>query len=412
MKEIVVIGAGAIGMASAFRLAKEGHAVTVVDPVSPGSKASSHNAGWVVPTMSEPVPAPGVLGKATKWLLKKDSPLYISPSTDWRFYTFLLRMLQHTSQKHYAAGTETLIQLSQETFSTFDEFVDEGVAAELDFATMRTFFRDTSGMDARLDELAHFADNFAGLSYRRMEDAELRTYQPRLAAEVHGGIESRGDAHLDPAKFADALHKACQDAGVEFLASRAWLRDRGAGKARVIVDGSFFDPDHIVVAAGAWTGEVVKQLGQRIALQAGKGYGYDFPIEPGWLSDTLYMTDAKVVATPMGDHVRVAGTMGFSGIDESLDHVRAGGILKGLRSFFPDWPISEHDLEPWQGMRPMTPDGLPHIGALRKFPNVVVATGHAMQGISLAPRTAQLVSRVIEGETLPDWMEKIRPERF
>ncbi|MDK4247825.1 FAD-dependent oxidoreductase [Corynebacterium accolens] len=412
MKEIVVIGAGAIGMASAFRLAKEGHAVTVVDPVAPGSKASSHNAGWVVPTMSEPVPAPGVLGKATKWLLKKDSPLYISPSTDWRFYTFLLRMLQHTSQKHYAAGTETLIQLSQETFSTFDEFVDEGVAAELDFTTMRTFFRDTSGMDARLDELAHFADKFAGLSYRRMEDAELRAYQPRLAAEVHGGIESRGDAHLDPAKFADALHKACQDAGVEFLASRAWLRDRGAGKARVIVDGSFFDPDHIVVAAGAWTGEVVKQLGQRIALQAGKGYGYDFPIEPGWLSDTLYMTDAKVVATPMGDHVRVAGTMGFSGIDESLDHVRAGGILKGLRSFFPDWPINEHDLEPWQGMRPMTPDGLPHIGALRKFPNVVVATGHAMQGISLAPRTAQLVSRVIAGETLPDWMQKIRPERF
>ena len=100
MKDIVVIGAGAIGMASAFRLAKEGHNVTIVDPVAPGSKASSHNAGWVVPTMSEPVPAPGVLTKAMKWLWKKDSPLYISPSADWRFYTFLLRMLQHTSSKH------------------------------------------------------------------------------------------------------------------------------------------------------------------------------------------------------------------------------------------------------------------------------------------------------------------------
>ena len=153
--------------------AKEGHNVTIVDPVAPGSKASSHNAGWVVPTMSEPVPAPGVLTKAMKWLWKKDSPLYISPSADWRFYTFLLRMLQHTSSKHYAAGTETLIQLSKETFSTFDEFVAEGVEVDLDFATMRTLFKDTSGMDARLDELTHFADNFPGLSYRRMDDAEL-----------------------------------------------------------------------------------------------------------------------------------------------------------------------------------------------------------------------------------------------
>lgn len=412
MKDIVVIGAGAIGMASAFRLAKEGHNVTIVDPVAPGSKASSHNAGWVVPTMSEPVPAPGVLTKAMKWLWKKDSPLYISPSTDWRFYTFLLRMLQHTSSKHYAAGTETLIQLSKETFSTFDEFVDEGVDVDLDFATMRTLFKDTSGMDARLDELAHFAENFPGLSYRRIDDAELRVFQPKLSEDVQGGIESRGDAHLDPAKFTAALHKACQEAGVEFVASRAWLRDRGSGKARVIVDGSFIDPDYVVVAAGAWTGEVVKQLGQNISLQTGKGYGFDFPVEQGWLTDTLYMTDAKVVATPMGDHVRVAGTMGFSGIDESLNQVRAGGILKGVQSFFPDWPVNEFDLEPWQGMRPMTPDGLPHIGALQKFPNVVVATGHAMQGISLAPRTAQLVAGVIAGETMPEWMGKIHPERF
>lgn len=83
---------------------------------------------------------------------------------------------------------------------------------------------------------------------------------------MQGGIESRGDAHLDPAKFTVALHKACQQAGVEFVASRAWLRDRGSGKARVIVDGAFIDPDYVVVAAGAWTGEVVKQLGQNISL--------------------------------------------------------------------------------------------------------------------------------------------------
>ncbi|KUG61503.1 hypothetical protein AVL61_00825 [Kocuria rosea subsp. polaris] len=409
----IVIGAGAIGLSSAYYLRKSGVEVTVVDPAPPGSKASAHNAGWVVPSMSTPVPAPGMLPQALRWMLRRDSPLYVSPVLDPQFARFMLTMLRHCTTARFEAGLKVLAELGAETLQLFDEMAADGVEFESHTGPLTMLFRDAAKLEAHIGELETMAALIPGFSWRTLDRSGLDRELPDVAGGVAGGLQTLGDRSLDPASFTAGLAAACAGEGIEFRLGRsASLRQEADASVSVVVGDEVLRGDRVVVAAGVWTDQILRGIHERVLLQAGKGYGFDLPLEAGGPAHPLYLAEAKVAVTPLAAKVRVAGTMGFGGLDETISAVRAGGVLAGLPAYFTRWPDLSTKPQPWTGLRPMTPDGLPIIGPLPRHPHVLVATGHAMLGISLAPPTGRLIAEMVTGRSPARHRAALAADRF
>lgn len=426
----IVLGAGSIGLSSAYYLRKSGFDVTVIDPEPLAARASGHNAGWLIPSMSTPVPAPGILPQALKWMTKKDSPLYISPSADPHFLGFLLRTLRHCTEARFIRGADTLARLSAGSLTLFDELTADGVEFERHRDPLTMLFTDGHKVDGRVHELEALDGKLPGFSWRHIDRDELDGQRPGLSSEVIAGIRSEGDQSVDPSSFVAGLAAACERDGVDLrLGETASLvtsparpgHGHNGVEVSVQVGSQLLKADKVIVAAGAWTNEVLSGIGERVSLQAGKGYGYDLPIVEDGPTEPIYLAEAKVAITPLNDRVRLAGTMGFSGVDETIDTVRAGGILTGTRGYFTDWieraekaAVSETGKQPapWTGLRPVTPDGVPMIGPLGNHPDVLVATGHVMLGISLGPTTGRLIAELASGETSADTLADLSPNRF
>lgn len=409
----IVLGGGAIGLASAYQLSRTGWDVTVIDKHEPGTKASGHNAGWLIPSMSVPVTAPGVIPQSLRWMLRKDSPVYVSPSFRPEFLGFMARMAASCTQNRYEQGSEILTAMSSTALSSIDELRADGVEFEMHEEALTMLFTDSQKLDHRVEELRLIESELPGFSWREVNRTELDLFTPRLTSDVVAAIESRGDRSVDPLSFVRGLAAACTRAGVEIRVGNPGTLVPGRdGQARVVVGRDVLEADKIIVAAGAWTNQVLAGIGTHVALQAGKGYGYDLPVSTSTPRGPIYLAEGKVAITPLDSKVRVSGTMGFGGLDESIDTTRAGGILTSLGSYFADWPDSATAPEPWTGLRPMTPDGVPIIGELPGYPQVIVATGHVMLGISLASVTGQIVTDIVNRTVTDDVVARLSPRRF
>jgi D-amino-acid dehydrogenase len=411
MPKAIVLGAGAVGLSSAYQLRRAGFEVTVFDPAPLTAKASGHNAGWLVPSMATPVPAPGGIGQALGWLLKPDSPLYVKPSLSPRFVSFMIATLRNCTTVRFEAGAATLASLASGALASFDDLVAEGVQFEMHDNPMTMLFTSEHKRDAHIEELRLIENKLPGFGWHELNPSDLAASMPRVTAKVAAGIESHGDRHADPASFVRGMAAACERAGVELRIGEQASLELGRGSAVQVRTWTGIErPDQIVVAAGVWSNRVLRPLGESLALQAGKGYGFDFPVVPGGPTGPVYLAEAKVAINPLDTKVRAAGTMGFSPIDESISRVRAVGILKGIREYFADWPGPAHPQHPWTGMRPMTPDGVPLIGPLNSTSNVLVATGHAMLGVTLGPVTGRIIADLATGRAEP--LAALAPQRF
>lgn len=409
----IVIGAGAIGLSSAYYLRKSGFEVIVVDPELPGSKASGHNAGWVVPSMSAPVPAPGMMLQALRWMTRRDSPLYVTPTLSPQFVRFMATMLRNCTTARFEAGLKVLSDLSAETLQLFDDMAADGVRFESHADPLTMLFREPKKLEAHAVELETMAEHIPGFSWRALDPQDLARELPHVAGGLAGGLQTFGDRSLDPASFTAGLAAACARDGVEFRLGRpASLQLESDSSVSVVVGTEVLHADRVVVAAGVWTNHVLGGIHEKVTVQAGKGYGYDLPLQPDGPTQPFYLAEAKVAITPLETKVRIAGTMGFGGIDERIDTVRAGGLLSSLPSYFSEWPdLAEHP-RPWTGLRPMTPDGLPIIGCLTAHSDVLVATGHAMLGISLAPPTGRLIAELATGHAPARHRASLAADRF
>lgn len=409
----IVLGAGAVGLASAYYLRRAGCEVTVIDPEPLAARASGHNAGWLIPSMSTPVPEPGVLPQALKWMTKKDSPLYVSPSADPHYAAFLLKMLRNCTPARYEKGAAVLASLSSTALSDFDDLQADGVEFEHHADPLTMLFTDEHKMEHRVAALKLIEKSLPGFSWKQMSDADLRAHVPAVSDKVVAGIESVGDRSVDPASYVHGLAAACEREGVELrLGEQGNLVTGPGGEVSVQVGGQRLKAEKIVVAAGVWTPSLLKDIGERVPLQAGKGYGYDLPLAADAPTKPMYLAEGKVAITPLDTKVRLAGTMGFGPINETVDGVRAGGIITNTREYFSGWDALETPPEPWTGLRPTSPDGVPIIGPLAKHPDVLVASGHVMLGISLSPTTGKLIADFATGRIAADARPDLSPNRF
>ena len=409
----VIVGGGVIGLCLAWELTRRDWQVTILDAGPFGGGASFGNAGWVVPALSDPVPAPGLIRQSLRWMLRADSPLYIKPRADLAFTRWLVGFWRHCNARDFAAGLAATAALNRRTFALYDSLAAAGVVFERHQTGLLFAYRSATALQhdhAGLDLLAPFGLQVPPV----LTGAEIRAREPVLTEAIVGGYHLPDEQHLQPASLIAGLVAALTTAGATLRATTpATGFDRAGDRVlavRTATDG--IAADAVVIAAGAWTPLLAKLVGVRLPIQAGKGYSLDYSPPPHAVRHAMYLHEDRVAVTPWDGSVRLAGTMEFSGLNSKIAPARVAAIARAGHAALRNWPLDPTPIAPWVGPRPMTPDGLPIIGRLPGFQNLAIAAGHAMLGVTLAPATAEALAELLSTGNLPAVLRPFAPDRF
>jgi D-amino-acid dehydrogenase len=274
-------------------------------------------------------------------------------------------------------------------------------------------FRTERGRAAMLEEtqLAHKL----GVGALFLEKQDVQKLVPETDIRASGGVYFPHDCHLTPAKWVAGIARYLESQGVRMMRNAEVKRLVASGEKIVAVrtHGGELPTDEVVLAGGAWSPEIVRSLGIRLPVQAGKGYSITIDRPYGKPLIPMILSEARVALTPMGDTFRAAGTMEIAGLDLAINQRRIQAIVNALPEYIGGFvPEDFANGKTWAGLRPVTPDGVPFIGRFKAYPNLVAATGHAMLGITLAPVTGKIVSDIITQQDPGFEMSLLHPERF
>jgi D-amino-acid dehydrogenase len=415
MKHVLIIGGGVIGLSTAYYCAKRGHRVTLIDR-NPEQRdgCSFGNAGMVVPSHFVPLAAPGVVGTAFKWMWNPESPLYIKPRLNWELMSWGWKFMRAANAAHVRRSAPLIRDLS---FASRDCFEELAALPDNDFGFVKKGLVTLCKTQQSLDHEAAFVKqaNELGVPAKVLDSKGIAKLDPNVTTDVTGGVFFPKDCHLSPNRFMAGLKQQCDQLGVTF----SWKDEvthlcGGEGQvAYVKTEKGEHEMDELVLCGGSWSPQLTWYLYLNIPMQAGKGYSLTLtrPRELPQLCSIF--SEARVAATPMGNTLRFGGTMEIAGLNEDINPVRVQGIIKAVPKYFPKFtPDDFAGVQPWRGLRPCSPDGLPYLGRTAKFKNLTIATGHAMMGLSLGPITGKLVSEILSGEKPSIDLTLLNPDRY
>jgi D-amino-acid dehydrogenase len=402
--EVVVVGGGAVGVTAAYELARRGIRTTLLErDAAVGAGCSSGNAGLLCPSHSLPLATPAALREGVRSLLRADGPLGLRPSRET--LPWLARFVGACRPGCAHRGLLAIRGLSTASLELHAELAALGTSFE------RRGILSVYETEHRLAAGRREAES-SGLPSQALSAAGVRELEPALGGPVAGGVFHPEEAHVDPLRYVQAMGEAAAAAGAEIrtgLAVRA-LR-HGSGRIAVETDEGELRPETVVLAAGAYTASLAHSLGVFVPVTGGKGYHVDLDAAPGDPRVPLLIQEARVAVTPLAGRLRLAGTLELSGLDLRVSTARVEGVrraaarvLRGLDG--------RSVVDVWAGLRPCTPDGLPVIGRPAALPSLILATGHAMKGLSLAPVTARLVAQLAGGEPASHDLTPFSPDRF
>jgi D-amino-acid dehydrogenase len=411
--DVLVLGAGVVGVSAAHFLAARGRTVAVLDRAGVGSGCSYGNAGLVVPSHSVPLAAPGVIAKGMKWMFSADSPFYIKFRFSPALFSWLLKFRAACREDVMRRAIPVLRELHRASVALFDEMAGGtgGVACAYARRGLLLVYRTDEGFEDGRREARLLGEH--GLASEELDASAARARVPRLREGIRGAIHFPDDAHLDPARFVCGLAERDRARGVRFLTQTEVTGFEVAGRRvrAVRTPKGTLSADQFVLATGSWSPGLAKELGLRVPIQPAKGYSITMDA-PGWSDEVpLILMESKVGVTPMGPRLRLAGTLELAGLDFSINERRVEAIRRGAREYL-DGLDGLPELEVWRGLRPCTPDGLPLLGRPGRYENLVLATGHAMIGLSLGPITGKLVAEILSGERPSIDLTLLRPDRF
>jgi D-amino-acid dehydrogenase len=408
--EVAVVGAGSIGLMVALELTRRGARPVVLERAGDVlSGCSGGSAGLLSPAHSTPLATPGAVREGLRHMLRRDSPFSMRPRPG--LLLWLLRFMAAARPSQVLAGTEWLRQLSFSSLKLHQALAAEGLDTGLRSLGAINVYETEAAFAAGRAEAAALAAH--EIKSQVLGPEEARALEPALSDRVVGAVLYPEEAQCEPERFLRAAIEAATAAGavvrtraevfdVRVHAGRVTALETTAGEVR---------PHQVVVANGAWAAGLSRRMGLFLPVEGGKGYHLDLeqagsdPVIP------VYMQEARVIATPFEDRLRLAGTLQLTGLDMRLDRVRVAATLNAgvrtLRGIHPG-----RVTEVWRGIRPCTPDGLPVIGRSARIGNVVFATGHAMKGLHLAPATGSLVADLVTGQTPMHDVTPFSPDRF
>jgi glycine/D-amino acid oxidase-like deaminating enzyme len=410
---VVVVGGGVVGLCVAHYLAAAGVPVEVLERAAVGSGASWGNAGWVCRSHSAPIAAPGVPAYVLRSLGRRDAPLYVRPSLDPALARWGLGFWRSCRRARFRRGYAALVALNRPTLELF-----QGLAA----AGVETTLRTPGLVHAFLsvDEARHhlaLQREMAGEAYA-VPDAVAtgdgaRELDAALGPRVAAAYRVAGEGVVDPDRLVRSL--AARLRVVEGLGVTGVVRSGSRVVAVRTLRGAR-RCSGVVVAAGTWSSALLRELGHRLPLQAGKGYSFSVKLDAA-PRHPLYLGDRRVVASPMNGSVRIAGTMELSGNNRRLDWRRLVAVAAASREYLGDWYEHPDDLigrirDPWVGGRPLLPDSLPVLDRVPGCENAFVATGHGMLGVTLAPASGRSLCEYMLSGRRPAVLEPFRFDRF
>ena len=412
--DILIIGGGAIGVCCAHYLSRSGRQVTLFEKADIGSGASLGNAGLVMPGQCIPLAAPGVIAKGLKWMLNPESPFYIKPQLKLSFLQWLWKFARHCSEDHIRQAIPILKDLQMSSLQLFNELatiekIDIGFKQKGVVDAYRNPQEFKGGMQsARL--LREF-----GLENQILNKDEVSELYPGIRSHIIGGVFYTQDAHLVPERFVRELAAVAKQDGTTIFENCEIIGMEKSGRQikSVLTTRGDFSANEIILAGGAWSPAIVRDLKLKLFVEPAKGYSISYRRPTAFPERPLILVESKVAVTPMDDVLRFAGTLELAGQDLTINLRRVKAILKSIPLYLPDMDVRSLDLvEIWRGLRPCTPDGLPYIGRPDRINNLIVATGHAMKGISLAPITGKLAAQLANHERSDIDLSALRVDRF
>jgi D-amino-acid dehydrogenase len=411
-RPIVVIGGGVIGMCTAYSLVRRGVEVRVVDRSTGLPPASWGNAGWVTPALSAPIPAPGMVRLGLREFLRRSATLRVTLRPDPRLAAWLWSFAKHCTESAREAGFEATIRLAQDARSGYADMTRQGVRFDMWSRGLTAVALDRSAAEAELEHLGPLADHGYRLPSRVADGDELRTAEPALSDAVTAGFHIGEERHVDPRTLLIGLRTWLEEHGVVFTAATRMPRCAVDGDhvTGVDVDGETVAATAVVLAAGAWTGVLTARLGHRIPLAGGKGYSFLVEGAPG-VAGPLKLIEARTAITPFSAHTRVSGAVELDGLRVRIRPRALAAVRAAACRYLRGWDGTRIQ-EPWAGLRPMTPDGLPVIGRVPTTANAYIATGHSTLGVTLGPATGDLLAELMLTGRRPAVLQPFAPDRF
>lgn len=403
---VLVLGSGVIGVTSAYYLAKQGVEVTVIDRQAGAAQETSFgNAGQISPGYSTPWAAPGIPLKAVKWLFQQHAPLAIKLDGSLWQLQWMLQMLKNCNAKRYAINKERMVRVAEYSRDCLQQLrQDTGISYENRSQGTLQVFRKAAQLDAVQQDIKVLQDS--GVPFKLIDNSKaLADIEPALANATDnlvGGLHLPHDETGDCFLFCQALAQQAKALGVKFLYNQTIEKlvvDAGAIKG-VMVNGELLTADQYVLALGSYSRALLQPLQLNLPVYPVKGYSLTVPIINADLAPQSTVLDEtyKIAITRFDSRIRVGGMAELSGFDVTLNPQRRATLEMVTQDLFAGGDLPNASF--WTGLRPMTPDSTPIIGATR-YRNLFLNTGHGTLGWTMACGSGKLISDLVLGKT-PD----------
>ena len=413
MGKAIIVGGGIVGLSSAYYLQQSGWDVTVLDKGDFSDNCSYGNAGYVCPSHFVPLATPGIVMQGLKWMWNSKSPFYVEPALNRALISWGLKFMKSATAKHVEDSAIPLRDIALFSQQCYEEWAK---IPHFDFAYEKKglleYFQTTEK-----EEHSHHAVEDAkkiGIEAEILSAAEVQAMEPHVQLNIRGALYFKGDAHLYPKKLMNGLMTILKQMGVQLISNEEVIRFERNDKQikTVYTKQQQYNADLVVIATGSWSREVASMVGLDLPLMPGRGYSVTLEDSPFHLNYPAVLQEGRVAITPMDQNkIRFGGTMEITSIETPPRMKRVVGILEAVERFLPQFKIPMPPVENvWYGYRPCSADGLPYIGRVNG--NVIVATGHAMVGLSLGAGTGKLVAELANGQTTSVNINPYNPERF
>lgn len=415
-EHVVVVGAGFVGLSTAWYLQEAGVKVTVVDRGGVASGSSWGNAGWLTPALTLPIAEPSIFSNGLKMMLDPTSPLYIPLRADAKLLRFLLGFTWHSMPKRWEAAMRVFSEIGVQGLDAFDEIAQDtqagpGVSEHSKLADpFLTGFTSLKDRDALLHEFEMIEKTGGSVDYELLSGDQLRGIEPTLSEKVAAGVAIKNQRYINPPKFMTSLAESVIARGGDIIGAFnvTDIRDNKSSVTVIGSEGRAITADHVVLATGAWMTDMAQKFGVNVVVQAGRGYS--FTVEPEHMpTHPIYFPAQRVACTPLGDRFRIAGTMEFRDVNHKLEPKRIEAIVAAATPVYKGINWAQRK-EEWVGGRPCTADGLPLIGQTGSG-NVSVAGGHGMWGVALGPLSGKILASQITGQQVPTLARHFNPLR-
>ena len=410
----VIVGAGIIGLSSAYYLQKSGWRVTILEKNDGTDNCSFGNAGMIVPSHFTPLASPGIVAQGIRWMFDSKSPFYVKPSFSWPLIQWGFQFLRKANRKNVEQGAPYLRDLSLLSHSLYKEL---SASPDFDFSLEEKGILMYFKTQKTAEEEIHTAEiaRALGLDAEPLTKEQVERLEPGVGLNILGAVHYHCDAHLYPNKLMVQLKKYILDSGGFIHTNEPVLSmdiQHGVIK-KIKTKENEYGADVFIIAGGSWLPELTKMAGMNIPLMPGKGYSVTDSNPAITLNIPAILCEARVAITPMSGLMRYGGTMEIAPVNHHVNIKRVEGILEAVPRYFSNLQPKMPDTKDiWYGFRPCSPDGLPFIGSVKKIRNLMIAGGHSMMGLGLGPATGKVISEICNQQQTSVRTDAFDPERF